>query len=176
MPLSPSFRNLRNTFVPGQLVQRFIIDSQFDGSDTAFLKRSLFATSHFWASNNKMVFWWVVQTHTKYVPDEPAMTHHLGRRVQNLENSIFTSGFLSLNAAIQGDYTELNTFVCNHLSICSHNPFSWEAVYCIHLLIIISWAIALPFFWEGCASIPFLCFSSLADQIKYSETPKYSEQ
>ena len=60
------------------------------------------------------------------------MTHHLGRRVQNLENSIFTSGFLSLNAAIQGDYTELNTFVCNHLSVCLHNPFSWEAVYRIH--------------------------------------------
>ena len=32
------------------------------------------------------------------------------------------------------------------------------------------------FFWEGCASIPFLCFSSLADGIIYPETPKYSEQ
>ena len=41
---------------------------------------------------------------------------------------------------------------------------------------IVSWAIALPFFWEGCASIPFLCFNSLVDQIKYSETPKYLEQ
>ena len=39
-----------------------------------------------------------------------------------------------------------------------------------------SQAIALPFFWECYASIPFLCFSSLADRIKYSETPKYSEQ
>ena len=41
---------------------------------------------------------------------------------------------------------------------------------------IVSWAIALDFFWEGCASIPFLCFGSLADQIKNSETPQYSEQ
>ena len=32
-------------------------------------------------------------------------------------------------------------------------------------------------FWgEGCVSILFLCFSSLSDQIKYSETPKYLEQ
>ena len=34
----------------------------------------------------------------------------------------------------------------------------------------------LLFFWDGCVRIPFLCFSSLADRIKYSETPKYSEQ
>ena len=31
-------------------------------------------------------------------------------------------------------------------------------------------------FYQGCTSIPFICFSSLADQIKYSETLKYSEQ
>ena len=36
--------------------------------------------------------------------------------------------------------------------------------------------IALPFFWEGCASIPFLWFSSIIDRIKYSETLEYSEQ
>ena len=42
------------------------------------------------------MFWQVVQTHTTYVPDEPAMTHRLGRRVQNLENTIFISGFPSL--------------------------------------------------------------------------------
>ena len=45
-----------------------------------------------------MVFLWVVQTHTECVPDEPAMAHHLGQRVQNLENPIFTSVFFSLNA------------------------------------------------------------------------------
>ena len=42
------------------------------------------------------MFWRVVQTHTTYVPDEPAMTHRLGMRVQNLENTIFVSGFPSL--------------------------------------------------------------------------------
>ena len=31
-------------------------------------------------------------------------------------------------------------------------------------------------FWEGCTSITFLFFSSLADRNKYCETPKYSEQ
>ena len=41
---------------------------------------------------------WCFDEYTKCAPDEPAMTHHLGWRVQNLENSIFTSGFLSLNA------------------------------------------------------------------------------
>ena len=75
-----------------------------------------------------------MQTHAECIPDEPAMTHHLGQRVQNLENPIFTSGlitilklrlrsiskritagFLSLNATelfIHGDCTELTTFVC----------------------------------------------------------------
>ena len=39
-----------------------------------------------------------MQTHTECVPDEPAMTHDLGQRVQNLENPILTAGFLFLNA------------------------------------------------------------------------------
>ena len=32
------------------------------------------------------------------------------------------------------------------------------------------------FFWEGGACIPFLCFSSVADQMKCAETPMLSEQ
>ena len=60
------------------------------------------------------------------------MTHHLGWRVQNLENPIFTSGFLSLNATkIHGDCTELTVIVCEHLPVCLHNSFSQEAVCCI---------------------------------------------
>ena len=81
-----------------QLAQRCIIHSQFDESHTALLTRSLYVTSQFRASTNKMMFWWVVKTHTEFVPDESTMTHHLRRRVQNLENPTFTSGFLSLNA------------------------------------------------------------------------------
>ena len=88
-----------------------------------------------------------------------------------------------MQQTIHGDCTEPSTFVCEHLSVCLDNPFSQEAVCCIHhphkkheqdqlflgpLLYLFS--------GDGCASIPFLCFSSLADRIKHSETPKYSEQ
>ena len=58
------------------------------------------------------------------------MAHHLGWRVQNLENPIFTSGFLSATK-IHGDCTELTAIVCEHLPVCLQNPFSQEAVCCI---------------------------------------------
>ena len=94
--LSCSSRNLLNAFVPGQLVQWCIIHSRFDGSHNTLLTRPLYVTSQFKASTYKMVFWWVVQTHAECIPDEPAMTHHLGQRVQNLENPIFTSGLITI--------------------------------------------------------------------------------
>ena len=62
--------------------------------------------------------------HTKCVPNEPAVTHHLGWGVQNLENPIFTSGFLSLNAINSSWRLHRTVFVCEHLSVCLHNPFS----------------------------------------------------
>ena len=88
-----------------------------------------------------------------------------------------------MQQTIHGGCTELTVFVCEYLSVCLSNPFSREAFYCIHhphrkheqdqlflgLLVYL-------FFWEDGASIPFLCFSSVADQIKYAETPKLSEQ
>ena len=55
------------------------------------LTRSLYVTSQFRTSTNKMVFWGVVKTHIECDPDESAMIHHLGWRVQNMENLIFTS-------------------------------------------------------------------------------------
>ena len=123
--------------------------------------------------------------HTKCVPDEPVMTHHIWWIVQNLENQFFTSGFLSLNA--RNNSWRLNrTINCLCLwtpfRMLLHNPFFSEAVCCIHHPHrkhehdIVSWTIALSFFWEGCVSIPFLCFSSLADWIKFSKIPKYLEQ
>ena len=123
-----------------------------------------------------MMFWWVVQTHTEFVPDEPAMIHHLMRKVQNLENPIFTSGFQKNH----GDCTELTAFVCEHLYVCYIILFPRKLSAIFVILIermnrIVSWAIALPFFRKGCASIPFLCFSSLADWVKHSETREYSE-
>ena len=100
-----------------------------------------------------------------------------------MENPIFTSGFLSSNATkkIHGDCTEL-TELCKHFSVFLHNSFSWEAVCCIHhphrkheqgQLFLGS---LLYRFSGKVVQDPFICFSSLADQTKYSETPKYSEQ
>ena len=37
-----------------------------------------------------------------------------------------------MQQAIHGDCTELTAFICEHLSVCLHNPFSREAVCCIH--------------------------------------------
>ena len=151
MSLTSSSRNLLNAFVSGKLVQRCIIHSRFDGPHTTLLTRSLYVTSQVRASTNKMVFWWVVQKHTDCVP--AAMAHYLGRRVQNLGNPIFTTGFLSLNATN------------NSWRLHRTNGFCFWSPFCI----------ALPFFWEVCANIPFLCLSSLADRVKYFKTLKYSE-
>ena len=89
--------------------------------------------------------------------------------------------FLWMQQRVHGDCTEPTPFVCKHIFVSLNNPFSGKAVCCIHHPHrkhepVVSWVIALAFFWEVCASIPFLCFSSLTDQIKYSETLKYSEQ
>ena len=74
-----------------------------------------------------------------------------------------------MQQTIHGDCTELTTFVCEHLSVCLHNTFSQEDVWCIHHP---HWKHEQ----DQLFGIPFLCFSSLADRIKYSETPKYSVQ
>ena len=37
-----------------------------------------------------------------------------------------------MQQAIHGDCAELAAFICEHLSVCLHHPFSWEAVCCIH--------------------------------------------
>ena len=39
-----------------------------------------------------------------------------------------------MQQTIYGDFTELTAFVCEQLSVCLHNPFSQEAVCCIHHL------------------------------------------
>jgi len=35
----------------------------------------------------------MAHTHTACVPDDPALTHHFGLKVQNLENPSFVVGF-----------------------------------------------------------------------------------
>ena len=105
------------------------------------------------------------------------------------------SWWTSNNTPFRGDSTKLGESnfliwvsffkcnVCEHLSVCLHNPFSWEAVCCIHHPHrkheqdqLFFGPLLYLFFWKGYATIPFLCFSSLADWIKYSEIPGYSEQ
>ena len=44
-----------------------------------------------------IAFWWWLQRQTVCVPAEPTVTHHFGRRLQNLENPIDKSGFFALN-------------------------------------------------------------------------------
>ena len=86
-----------------------------------------------------------------------------------------------MQQTVHGDCVELTAFVCEHLSVCLHNPFSWEAVCCIdqpHRKHEQDRLFLGPLLYlEGCASILFiLSVSSLEKRIKYSETSKYSEQ
>ena len=90
-------RNSFGTAVPGQGSQRFIMHLLLLGLQTVFLIRSLYVKSTSQPANNR-TFWWELQTQTEWVIFEPARTHHLGLKVQNFENSIFTFGYFSLKA------------------------------------------------------------------------------
>ena len=50
------------------------------------------------ASTSNTTFWWALQTQPEWVIFEPARTHHLSLKAQNLENPIFTFGCFSLKA------------------------------------------------------------------------------
>ena len=65
---------------------------------TIFWIRSLYVKSQSIASTSNTTFWWALQTQTEWVIFEPARTHHLGLKVQNFENPIFTFECFSLKA------------------------------------------------------------------------------
>ena len=114
------------------------------------------------------------------------MTNHLGWRVQNLEDPIFTSGFLFLNATNNSWRLHRTNRFCLHRTntflyayiILSPRKLSPLFIVLIESMSKINFPLGycFTFFREGCTSILFLSFSSLADRIKYCETPKYSEQ
>ena len=86
-----------------------------------------------------------------------------------------------MQQTIHRDCTEPTAFVCEHFSVCLHNPFPQEAVCCIHhphKKYVQNQLFLGPLFYlfSGKVVHVSLCFSSFADWIKYSETPKYSEQ
>ena len=60
------------------------------------LIRSLYVKSQSIALTSNTTFWWALQTQTEWVIFEPARTHHLGLKVQNFENPIFTFACFSL--------------------------------------------------------------------------------
>ena len=60
------------------------------------LIRSLYVKSQSIALTSNTTFWWGLQTQTEWVIFEPARTHHLGLKVQNFENPIFTFACFSL--------------------------------------------------------------------------------
>ena len=65
---------------------------------TIFLIRSLYVKSQPIALTSNTTFWWALETQTEWVIFEQARTHHLGLKVQNFENPIFTFGCFSLRA------------------------------------------------------------------------------
>ena len=86
-----------------------------------------------------------------------------------------------MQQTIHRDCTKLTAFVCEHFSVCLHNPFPKETVCCIHHphkkheqnQLFLG---PMIYLFSGKVVHVSFCFSSFADQIKYSETPKYSEQ
>ena len=92
-----------------------------------------------------------------------------------------------MQQTINGECTELAAFAWEHHSVCLKNHFPPEAVCCIdhphgkHEQDCFLGHYCFTFFLGRfplafLGSIPFFRFSSLADGLKYSETPKYSEQ
>ena len=45
------------------------------------------------------MFWWYVQTHPEWVPDDPARTHHFSLNSQNFEKPIIVLTYLDLKLA-----------------------------------------------------------------------------
>ena len=72
---------------------------------------------------NRIAFWWILHTHTEWVPEDPASTHHFGRNVQNLENPSLTLGYFSLKAA----------YISHRLHrtrrFCLWTPFTMQTVF-----------------------------------------------
>ena len=66
--------------------------------DKANLIRSLYVKSQSIASTSNTTFWWALQTQTERVIFEAAKRHHLGLKVQNFENPIFTYSYFSLKS------------------------------------------------------------------------------
>ena len=94
-----SSRNCLRLALPGQDSHQCIIHSFLVESQTIFEIRSLYVISQLIASTNKIAFWWILHTHTEWVPKDPASTHHFGWNVQNLENPSLTLAYFSLKTA-----------------------------------------------------------------------------
>ena len=93
-------------------------------------------------------FCWALQRQTDRRIFEPARTHHLGLKVQNSENSVFT------------------LFTLGRLSWRQYIITRWS----------VSVVIVFPFLGAGFANIPLTLFTSCEAQTRYSKTLKYSQQ
>ena len=96
--LSCSSRNCFRLALPGQDSHQCIIYSFLVESQTIFEIKSLYLISQLIASTNRIAFWWILHTHTEWVPEDPASTHHFGWNVQNLENWSLALGYFSVKA------------------------------------------------------------------------------
>ena len=118
--------SLRNCFIPGlpgQDSHQCIIHSFLVESQTIFEIKSLYVISQLIASTNRIAFWWILHTHTEWVPEDPASTHHFGQNVQNLENPSLTWGYFSLKSA----YISLRLHRTRHFCLWTH--FAMQTVF-----------------------------------------------
>ena len=60
------------------------------------------------------MFWWYAQTHTEWVADDPARTHHFGCNSQNSEKPMLVLTYLDLKLVKNSFKFERIVFVCGY--------------------------------------------------------------
>ena len=75
------------------IIHPFLLASQ-----TIFQIKSLYVICLLIASINRFALWWIRHTHTKLVPEEPAILQHFVQNAQNLETLSLTLRYFSLKA------------------------------------------------------------------------------
>ena len=83
--------------VLGQLSQQYIMQS-FDDLLQTLISVKEYDFSSSIALSISLRFWWIVHTHTEWVPFGQTLIHHFDLRLANFENPILLSGYLDLYA------------------------------------------------------------------------------
>ena len=150
---------------------------------TIFLIKYLYVKSQSIASTSDTTFWWMLQMQRKWVIFEPARTHHLGFKVQNFKNPIFTFGFFSLKTIFNSCKLQRLLQVAEFLFRYSFTHTNIVFLYrhlptenVIFMTFVTRWSVSVvidfPFLEAGFSNIPptfLISFEVQTRTLKYSE-------